>query len=446
MPDLLHLGFPFPPLGGYGAYIAAILALWLLLGAARRLLDRQSARLARAASEAGAEPVSLHPRIDPRRCIGCGACTHACPEGRIIGLVGGKASLLDPSACIGHGACKTACPTGAIELVLGSARRGVDIPVVGPDFETSVAGLFVAGELGGMGLIANAVEQGRQAIEAIARREGPGREDVLDLVIVGCGPAGLAAALAAKEKGLRFVVLEQGRLGGAIANYPRAKVVMTRPLVLPLYGRLKLRRIRKERLLALWRSIATGAALPVLTAERVEHIRTRPWGLDVETAGARYSAGSVLLATGRRGAPRRLGVPGEELPKVAYALADPAQYRGRRVLVVGGGNSALEAALALAEVRGCEVTLSYRGEAFGRARPGLRDRLEAAERRERIAVLRRSLLLAIQAGGVEVEHRGRRIAFANDAVIICAGGLLPTTLLADAGVAVATRHGEPLPV
>ena len=444
MLDVVPFLGAIPAFGGWAAYAAALLALWLLLGLGRRAIDWRSERRRLAALEEGAsEPVSLHPLIDPRLCIGCGACTHACPEGKIIGLIGGKASLLDPSACIGHGACKTACPTGAIELVLGSARRGVDIPVLKPDFGTSVPGLYVAGELGGMGLIANAIEQGRQAMDAISRLDGLGRPELLDCIIVGSGPAGLAAALAAKEKGLSFVVLEQAALGGTVANYPRAKLVMTRPAELPLYGRLKLTRVRKERLLSLWQSIASSAKLPIIAGARVERIAARPWGHDVVTATDRYSARAVLLATGRRGAPRRLGVPGEELPKVTYALAEPGQYRRQRVLVVGGGGSALEAALALAEVRGCAVTLCHRGTAFGRARPELRRRFEALEEKGFVSVLRETTVTAIAEGRVEVDQRGRRYALANDAVIICAGGLLPTALLASAGVAIETRRGEP---
>lgn len=148
------------------------------------------------------EPVSLHPVIDLKTCIGCGSCVKACPEQpehHVLGLIQAKAHLVSPTDCIGHGACKTACPVNAIELVFGSERRGVDIPVLTPAFETSVPGIFVAGELGGMGLIKNALEQGRQAVEVISKTR-PRKKGMIDLLIVGAGPAGFSASLAAMQQ------------------------------------------------------------------------------------------------------------------------------------------------------------------------------------------------------------------------------------------------------
>src|SRR4030066_359081 len=143
------------------------------------------------------EPASLHPVIDPRRCLGAEGCVTACPE-RAIGIIGGKGQLVNPAHCIGHGACKTACPHDAIELVFGTAKRGMDIPQVSPTFETHVPGIFIAGERGGMGLIRKAVEQGRQAMDSIAKLKG-GKQPY-DVVIVGAGPAGISASLGAMEK------------------------------------------------------------------------------------------------------------------------------------------------------------------------------------------------------------------------------------------------------
>lgn len=427
---------------GYLAYAFALIGVWGAFAAVQWRRERRDASLQKFVIEAGAgEPVSLHPVIDPARCVGCSACTHACPEGRIIGMIGGKAHLIDAASCIGHGACKTSCPAGAIELVFGSARRGVDIPVVSPTFESNVPGLFIAGELGGMGLIANAIEQGRQAIDAIAKVDRSGDKNLYDVVIIGGGPAGISASLAAQEKKLSYLTLEQDTLGGTVARYPRNKLVMTRPAVLPLFGRVHLRRVRKEQLLAFWQSVVAKTGVKIHGGIRVEGITPEPWGFHVMTSAGPCFARTVLLATGRRGSPRRLGIPGETLPHVVYSLDDAAQYRSQHVLVVGGGDSAIEAALDLARHPVTSVTLCYRGQRFDRAKPTNRRRLDEAAAAGRIAVLTGSHLRAIEPRHVIIDQSGQRLLPPVDAVIICAGGLLPTSLLSDIGVRVETKYG-----
>lgn len=423
-------------------YGIGLIVVWLLLGLGRKLKQRSAEKRRQAAADSGStEPPSLHPIINPKTCIGCGACTHACPEGKIIGLINGKAELLDPGSCIGHGACKTACPVGAIDLVFGTARRGVEIPIISPTFESNVPGLFIAGELGGMGLIANAIEQGRQAVDAIAKSERIGQPGVYDVVIVGGGPAGISASLAAKAKGLRFMTLEQDTIGGSVARYPRGKLVMTRPADLPLYGRVKLKRVRKERLLALWNSVMQKTNLQIQQGVRVERIVVTDWGFELKTTAGEAKAGNVLLATGRRGSPRRLGVPGEHLPKVVYSLDDAAQYRGQHVLVVGGGDSALETVIEVARHYPASLTLSYRGTTFDRAKPINRQRFNDVLRSGRVTFHRASNVVLIEPDRVTIDEPGRRLAKRNDAVIVCAGGLLPTSLLNDIGVKVEAKFG-----
>jgi len=385
------------------------------------------------------EPASLHPVIDPRRCLGSRGCETACPE-KAIGMIGGKAQLINPAHCIGHGACKAACPHDAIQLVFGTAKRGVDIPQVNPDFETNVPGIFIAGELGGMGLIRKAVEQGRQAIDSIAKRKGG--NFAFDVVIVGAGPAGIAASLGAMEKKLKFVTVEQeDSFGGTVYHYPRNKVVMTAPVQLPLIGKMKFGEVSKETLLEFWQGVLKKTGLQVNMFERMETIRPNGQGFVVKTSKHEYHTRSVLLAIGRRGTPRKLGVSGEEQPKVVYRLIDAEQYRGQHVLVVGGGDAALEAALACADERGTSVTLSYRSEAFGRVKPKNRERLEAAEKAGRLRVLLQSNVKKIGAKDVALEQQGKKIEMANDAVIVCAGGVLPTPFLKEIGILVETKYG-----
>lgn len=427
-------------LAAYSVPFLAILSAYMVR---RRRKEARVRALHSESMESGlTEPASLHPRIDVTRCLGCGACTRACPEGSILGLINGKATLVEPSSCIGHGACKAACPHGAIDLVFGTERRGVELPVVGSDFETNVPGIFIAGELGGMGLIRNAVEQGKQAVESVAALDGIGNGDGFDLVIVGAGPAGFAASLAAKERKLRFVTIEQASFGGTVAQYPRGKIVMTEPADLPLYGKVKLRRVRKERLLELWQRVMRKTKLHVRYGERVDGIERTAHGFVLTTTTCRYPTRAVLLAMGRRGSPRRLGVAGEDLANVAYVLDEPERYRGKRVVVVGGGDSALEAAATLAKLADVEVALVHRGATFERAKPISVERVEAAAAADRLIVLMESRVMRIGTDRIEIESRGRRRTYLNDAVIVCAGGVLPTAFLRKAGIRIETVHGK----
>jgi len=387
------------------------------------------------------EPASLHPVIDQDRCIGCGSCVVACPEERVLGLIHGKAELIGPTHCIGHGACRTACPADAIDLVFGTQKRGIDIPHVEPDFQTDLPGIFIAGELGGMGLIRNAIEQGRQAIDSIRKRKAPGGRLDADVVIVGAGPAGFSASLAAKQHGLRYVTLEQEALGGTVAHYPRGKVVMTAPVQLPLVGKVKFGETTKERLLEFWQGVEKRTGVQIRYHERLEEIQPHDGGFLVKSTRGSYTTRSVLLTIGRRGTPRKLGAPGEELPKVSYRLIDPEQYRGQAVLVVGGGDSALEAATSLAEEAGTRVCLSYRSAAFSRAKEKNRQRVSDAEAAGRLCVLLESTVKEIGARDVRLEHRGQETTLDNDAVIVCVGGILPTPFLRKLGITVETKHG-----
>jgi thioredoxin reductase/NAD-dependent dihydropyrimidine dehydrogenase PreA subunit len=409
------------------------------------------ALLAAARASGLTAPPGLHPVIDPARCIGCGACVRACPEADVLGLIGRTATLVQPWACVGHGTCSDACPTGAIALVFGSAAHPIAVPSLGVGGETSLPGIHVAGELGGLGLIRNAITQGSAVIDHIAKGlraapapPGPDRHDV---VIVGCGPAGMAAALGARAHGLDCVVVDQASLGGSIAHYPRGKLVMTGSAHLPLIGEVALGTVDKEALLAFWQDVLARGDLHPRFEERVETVVRDGHDWVVVTDRARLRTRCVLLATGRGGSPRRIGVPGEDLAKVTYRLGDPAQYAGQRVMVVGGGDSALEAAAALADTPGTTVTLVHRGADFARAGPVNRAAIDRLEQAGALHVQLGTRPVAIDQDAVEVTGPDGLHTIANDAVIICAGGTLPDAWLARIGIAVEWRDGSaPLPM
>jgi thioredoxin reductase (NADPH) len=429
-------------------YITPLLIVLAIYIHRTKNINRRGRERLREAKEAGLnEPASIHPVINAGRCIGSGACVKACPE-NALSIVNNIAVLTDASHCIGHGACLAACPVDAIELVFGTAKRGMDIPFVNPSFETNVENIYIAGELGGMGLIRKAAEQGKQAIDSMIKEKinlnGDAKSNDYDVIIIGAGPAGLSASLAAKEHNLSCITIEQEEsLGGAIYKYPRNKVAMTQPVILPIIGRVEMFDISKEELLGFWLRVLRDQKLKVNFNERMEAVTKTTTGYEVKTSKATYHTTNVLLAIGRQGTPRKLEVDGEEQDKVVYRLTDPARYQQKHVLVVGGGDSALEAAISISEQPGSTVTLSYRSEAFARVKPKNRQRLEQAEATNQLTVMLKSTVNEILPKTVTIlTADNNMVEIANDAVIICAGGVLPTPFLKEIGVMVETHYGK----
>ena len=388
------------------------------------------------------EPVSLHPYIDLKTCIGSAACVADCPEKDILGIVDGKATVINASNCVGHGACFHACPVEAISLRIGTETRGVDLPHVDQHFQTNIKGIYIAGELGGMGLIKNSVEQGQQAMDSIASTKKVKMNGVLDVVIIGAGPAGISATLEAKKHGLSSVTLEQDSLGGTVFTFPRSKIVMTAPMDLPLYGKARLFDTSKGELLALWNKVISEQGITITENTKVESILPQKDGtFKVSTStGREYVSNNVLLAIGRRGSPRKLGVPGEDLPNVAYRLLEPEHISGQKVIVVGGGDSAVESAMLL--MGDNEVVLSYRNDQFARIKPKNKEAVNAAMEKGTLKVIFKSDLISIAPDHVLIKVGEETKRLANDLVYIFAGGELPTSFLQHAGVEITKRFGH----
>jgi thioredoxin reductase/Pyruvate/2-oxoacid:ferredoxin oxidoreductase delta subunit len=421
-------------------FVFLVLPTWIRV----TLKERKAKKDQEKAKETGRhEPPSIRPWVDPAKCMGSGACVRACPEKNVIALIGGRVELVNGASCVGHGACAAACPVQAIELVFGSERRGIDLPDVSPEFESNVPGIYIAGELGGMGLIANAVEQGAQAATRAMTGLTKNDPNIVHVAVVGAGPAGLSAALTLHNRGHSYALLDQDEFGGAIRHYPRQKLVMTRNMDLAGYGKVRLKTARKEELIALFEDVVKATGLRVSNRERVDAIdRQRDGTFRLKTSRREIHAERVVLAIGRRGTPRRLGVPGEALEKVAYRLIDAAEYQDQHLLVVGGGDSAVEAAVALGEQPGNRVTLSYRKPTMNRPKAANLERLDAAVAAGQVTLALGTTVDRIDIDRVQLGGEGGEREIANDYVFVFAGGVLPTGFLKAAGIEIQTHHGK----
>ena len=386
------------------------------------------------------KPTAQYPFVDFTRCIGCAACVTACPEGDVLGIVGGTAVVVNGIRCVGHGRCETACPVAAIEVGTGDLRGRPDVPLLDARLQTSVPGIYVAGELGGLALVRNATRQGREVIETIAAELAASprstADPVFDVVIVGAGPAGLSAALTARHRGLSFVVLEkEASLGGSLLHYPRRKLVLTQRLDLPPWGSLEHDEYQKEDLLAIFEAIVDETGIDIRFSQNVQSTRHGEGFVEVITGDSSYLARKLVLALGRRGSPRKLGVPGEDLPKVMYRLIDARDYRDRRILVVGGGDSAAEAAIGLARQPGNRVTLSYRKERLVRIKQKNLQVIESLFESDKIQSLMPSIIKEIGDHTVRLQGEDEReVELENDFVFVFAGGIPPFPTLKAMGI------------
>ncbi len=427
--------------------VAAALTLFFLRNYFKGIKERDAK--ARAAAEKGKlfseGPKAQHPHIDNTYCIGCATCTTVCPEGDVLAMLGGKAVIVNGYKCIGHSLCADACPVGAITMVMASPSMGADMPTLTGEFETTVPNLFIVGELGGLALIKNAVNQGRECVDTILNRftaRGTARTipDVYDVLIIGAGPAGIAASLRAIQHKMKYLTLERDEIGGTVAKYPRQKLVMTSPVEFPMYGKFKKTELSKENLLAFWDKVLHRADFKVRTGQKVEDIKRGPDGIfTVSSQDSQYRAHAVILALGRTGTPRKLGVPGEDLPKVMYRLIEADHYINKKILVVGGGDSAVEAAMGLAHQVGNKVTLVYRSAQFSRIKERNSQRIADCMKSGKVEVLFNSNPVEFKEQTVIIEVQGEKRELPNDFVWIFAGGTPPNDFLKKIGVGFGAR-------
>ncbi len=381
---------------------------------------------------------NLRPRIDLDLCVGCGTCVHVCPF-NVLEIVNEKAIAARLDDCTGFAACAAECPTEAITLVSGGAMQTVDLPIYDADLETNVPGIYLAGEVTGKALIKVAINQGKKVVDSILKnRPQPGAH--YDVIVVGAGPAGTSTALAALSEGLKVLVLEQGTQANTIRNYPRQKFVMAEPVMIPVYGPLWMEDTSKESLLERWQQIISSTGLAIQEDEKVLKVIQNPGHFEVQSTKGSYQGARVVLAIGKRGSPRKLGVPGEDSSKVAYNLLDADAFRGHAICIVGGGDSGIEAANGLARPDlGNRVWVVHRTEDFSKAKPRNQKKIKKSMDEARVTaffnagvteIRERSIVVKTSAGPQEID---------NDYVFIMAGGENPKKFLNDCGIEFSKR-------
>jgi thioredoxin reductase (NADPH) len=386
-------------------------------------------------------PAILVHDINDDRCTGCDACVAVCPT-NVLDLVANKSRVLRFHDCIQCEACMFACPTEALVMFPeGSVPPPLQVPEIDENFQTIVPGQYLIGEVAGKPLVKSAANLGRAVVEHMMltglRPGAIGRSDtIVDVAIVGSGPGGLSAALTCIQKGLSYVVLEKEQIiASTIARYPKGKLVMAEPYDTANLSFLPVFDSAKEQLIPIWNELIERVGMNVNKGESVETIARAPDGaFEIRSTVNVYRAQRVVLSIGTRGKPRTLQVAGENLPKINSLLEDPDEWRGRSVLVVGGGDSAVEAAVALADA-GAKVMISYRGKGFNRAAPKNKQTVEQYASEGRLKAKLGSQVLQFDHDSVTLALAdGSQKRYPNDAAFVLIGADPPIQWLEKMGI------------
>lgn len=389
-----------------------------------------SAQIDEAKKSGKSKPFSRHPQFNVNACIGIGICTRVCPEGDVLGLVKGKVAIVKGASCIGIGECARECPVEAISIGMGDISTREDIPQLSKNLETNIPGIFIAGELGGISLVKNAIAQGRQAVDAIINQSIKNTH----VMIVGSGPAGMSAVLRCVEKSIPYTIIDQTSAGGTILQYPRKKMTLVQNVELPLYGILDKGIYSKEELLEIWKKVRKQFSIEVKESFKLESIDIQDGGFLSKTINGEFESTHVILALGRRGTPRKLGIQGEGKSKVSYKLIDASSYQNKKILIVGGGDSAVEAAIGMAHQYGNEVIISYRKENFFRLKSRNEKQIDELINKGNVKVHFSSNLINIEDDSVILKQDQNEMKIDNDYVFIFAGGIPPYALMKDIGI------------
>jgi thioredoxin reductase (NADPH) len=383
------------------------------------------------------EGKKVHPAINRAACIGCGSCVQACREKDVLAVIQGKSTLVNPLACRCHGDCERNCLTGALKLVEYGKKLKVRIPWTDENFQSNIEGIYIVGSLTGAGLIKEAINQGRIAVNHIMKGVFP--PDLPKVMVIGAGPAGLSATLSCRKFGLPVLCFEKDLTANTIRNFPKKKILMAEPVEMPIVGPLWVGDSSREKLLEAWEGILLKAGACITTASRLEMIEKKDGHFQVTVSGEPFLCDKVILALGNRGVPRKLGIPGEDSPNVFYNLLEADEFSGSTVTVIGAGDSSIEAALAL-QRNGCQVTMIIRGDGFPKAKTRNLERIMQARADGLISIYFNSQPLAIGADFISFNAGGATQRGKNDAVFIMVGGELPFELLESIGISIVEKE------